>query len=305
VIAYGISEGRRAGRVVRAGRLEGLIPAAEEAIGNVFQRALDELTPHLPDPPAALLLDIDGVLYVGDEPLPGAIESLERLRELAAGLRVLTNTTSRSRRAVIEHLRLLGFHVLDEEVLTPAALAVTYCRERRYSRVSLMVGESLREDLEDLDAASEDEPVEAVILGDMGSAFGAETLNAAFRRLMSGAELIALQHNRYWRRADGLALDVGAYAAALEYATGVRSTVVGKPSCEFFRAALSELGVAPSGAVMVGDDVEADVGGGLDAGIASILVRTGKYREDAVTTSGIVPTATVDSIADIPALLGG
>lgn len=260
--------------------------------------------PELPTPPAALLLDIDGVLYVGEEPLPGAIESLERLRDLAGGVRLVTNTTSKSRRAITGHLRALEFDVAEEEVLTPAALAVAYCRRRGYARVSLMVGDSLHEDLGELEAAGEGEPADAVILGDLGSGFTAETLNAAFRRLMDGAELIALQHNRYWLRADGLALDVGAYAAALEYASGVESIVVGKPSREFFRAALEDLGADPATAVMVGDDIEGDVGGGLDAGIASILVRTGKFREEAVAASGIVPSATVDSIADVPALIG-
>lgn len=260
--------------------------------------------PEIPSPPAALLLDIDGVLYVGDEPLPGAIESLDRLRGLVGGMRVVTNTTSKSRRAVVEHLRTLGFDVNEEEVLTPASLAIAYCRDQGYRRISLMVSDSLREDLDELDAASGDERADAVILGDIGPAFSAETLNAAFRRLMDGAELIALQHNRYWRRTDGLALDVGAYAAALEYASGVEATIVGKPSRQFFSAALAELGADPADAVMVGDDVEGDVGGGLDAGIVSILVRTGKYREDAAA-SGIVPTATVDSIADLPALLAG
>lgn len=261
--------------------------------------------PELPIPPAALLLDIDGVLYIGDEPLPGAIEGLERLRELAGGVRLVTNTTSKSRGAIEGHLRALGFDVAEGEVLTPAALAVAYCRNRGYGRVSLMVGDSLREDLSEVEAAADDEPADAVILGDLGPGFTADVLNRAFRRLMDGSALIVLQHNRYWRRADGLALDVGAYAAALEYASGVEPIVVGKPSREFFRAALEDLGAEPAGAVMVGDDVEADIGGGLDAGIASILVRTGKYREDAVVASGVVPSATVDTIADVPALLGG
>jgi ribonucleotide monophosphatase NagD (HAD superfamily) len=97
--------------------------------------------PELPTPPAALLLDIDGVLHVGDEPLPGAAEALARLRGLAGGLRLVTNTTSKSRRAIAEHLRELGFDVAEEEVLTPAALAVAHCRRRAYGRVSLMVGD--------------------------------------------------------------------------------------------------------------------------------------------------------------------
>jgi phospholysine phosphohistidine inorganic pyrophosphate phosphatase len=135
--------------------------------------------PELPTPPAALLLDIDGVLYVGDEALPGAVEALERLRELAGGVRLVTNTTSKSRRVIAEHLRTLGFDVAEAEVLTPAALAVAHCRRRAYGRVSLMVGDSLREDLDELEAAAEDEPADAVVLGDLGSGFTATTLNAA------------------------------------------------------------------------------------------------------------------------------
>lgn len=255
-------------------------------------------------PQPALLLDIDGVLHVGAEPLPGAVEALARLRELTAGVRLVTNTTSRSRRQVVAGLREQGFELSEVEVLTPAALAVAFCERAGYRRVALMVGEALREDLAGLDPVAAGEAAEAIVLGDLGDGFNARTLNAAFRQLMEGAALIALQHNRYWRRDDGLALDVGAYAAALEYATGVEPVVVGKPSPEFFAAALDDLGSSPEEALMVGDDVEADVGGGLDAGIPSILVRTGKYREEAVAAAGIVPTATIDSIADLPALLG-
>src|SRR2546423_1428496 len=87
----------------------------------------------------------------------------------------------------------------------------------------------------------------------------------AMSRSRDGAELVALQHNRYWRRADGLALDVGAYAAALEYATGREAVVVGKPAQAFFHAAMADMGV--DCALMVGDDVEADVGGALAAGV--------------------------------------
>lgn len=260
----------------------------------------------LPRPPQALLMDIDGVLHVGREPIAGAIEALAELRELAGGLRLLTNTTSKSRRTVVESLREIGFELAEGEVLTPAALAAEHCRERGYRRVALFVSDSLREDLGGLDEAAPDEVADAVVLGDLGAGWDAASLNAAFRGLMDGAALIALQHNRYWRAEDGLRLDVGAYAAALEYASGAEPTVLGKPSRRFFEAALADLGgVDPARAAMVGDDVEADVGGGLDAGIPSVLVRTGKYREEAVSRSGVEPTATIGSVADLPGLLGG
>lgn len=129
-------------------------------------------------------------------------------------------------------------------------------------------------------------------------------LNRAFRCVMAGVELIALQKNRYWLRADGLALDVGPFVAALEYATGRAAFVVGKPARGFFDEVMSGLGAVPEATAMVGDDIESDIRGALDNGLAAILVRTGKYREDRVRESGIEPTATIDSIADLPALIG-
>jgi HAD superfamily hydrolase (TIGR01458 family) len=257
----------------------------------------------LPRRPAALLLDIDGVLTVGSEPVPGAVEALGRLRELVDGVRLLTNTTSRSRTAIATGLRQQGFEVEDADVLTPAALTLSLCRDRGYERVELLVSGSLREDLGGLAEAEPEERADAVVLGDLGDGFTAAVLNRAFRRLLDGTPLIALQHNRYWRSDEGLVLDVGAYAAALEYGAGVEPTVVGKPSGEFFAAALADLDTSPETAVMVGDDIEADVGGGLDAGIASVLVRTGKFSEAAVEASDVIPTATIDSLADLPDLV--
>jgi HAD superfamily hydrolase (TIGR01458 family) len=241
------------------------------------------------------------VLYVGDEPIEGAQAALSELRSMSAGVRLLTNTTSRSRRAVHEHLLELGFAAAYEEVLTPAAMAVGHCRERGYESVALMVGEALREDLDSLREPPAGDAPQAVVLGDLGDGFTAEALNRAFRMLMDGAELISLQHNRYWRRHDGLALDVGAYAAALEYATGAEGVTVGKPARAFFEAAVND--IPATRALMVGDDVEADVGGALAAGLLGVLVRTGKYRDDALAASSVTPSAIVDSIAEVPELL--
>lgn len=254
-----------------------------------------------PGEPFGVLLDVDGVLYVGDEPIAGAHEALGELRGMSAGLRLVSNTTSRPRRAVVEHLQTLGFDVALDELLTPAAMALRHCRERGYERVELLVSDRLREDLAELEGGAADgERVDALVLGDLGDGFTPEVLNNAFRVLMEGAELVVLQHNRYWRRADGLALDVGAYAAALEYATAREGVVVGKPAADFFQAATADMGIEQ--AVMVGDDVEADVGGAMAAGLAGVLVRTGKYRHDALTAR-VTPTAIVDSIADVPELL--
>jgi phospholysine phosphohistidine inorganic pyrophosphate phosphatase len=254
-----------------------------------------------PDP--AILLDIDGVLHVGDEPIPGAVEALAELREIASGLRLVTNTTSRSRAEVAERLHEIGIEASVDEMLTPAAMAVEYCSTHDLKKASLFVSDSLREDLAGLNQADVDETPDVVVLGDIADRFNADTMNEIFRLLLDGARLMALQHNRYWAHGDGMMLDVGAWAAALEYATGRTAITVGKPSNDFYNAALSSLGVDANSAIMVGDDIEADVNGAQTCGIQGVLVRTGKYRDGTASERGFGPAAIIDSIADLPELL--
>jgi HAD superfamily hydrolase (TIGR01458 family) len=250
----------------------------------------------------ALLVDLDGVLYVEDEPVPGAVEAVRTVREAGLGVRFVTNTTSRSRDHTLDKLERLGFAVAADELVTPAALAVAHCRAEERTRVALLMHDEVKVDLAELEEADED--VEAVIVGDLGERFDYAVLNRAFRHLLDGAQLVALQRNRYWLRADGLSLDVGPFVAALEYAADVQAVVVGKPAPAFLRLAVEQVGAEPGATAMVGDDLESDIGGALHAGLQGILVRTGKYREEAVRAGGIAPTATADSIADVPALLG-
>jgi HAD superfamily hydrolase (TIGR01458 family) len=250
----------------------------------------------------ALLIDLDGVLYVEEERIPGAVEALERLRGRGLALRFVTNTTAHSRHRTLEKLARLGFSVADQELVTPAGLAVQHCRERGHERVALVMNEEVKRDFAELEETPS--AADAVIIGDLGEAFGYDVLNHAFRHVMNGAELIALQKNRYWMRADGLSLDVGPFVAAVEFATGTQAYVVGKPARAFFDQVLTDLGVSAAATAMIGDDIESDIGGALRAGLAAILVRTGKYREERVRESRIEPTAVVGSIADVPPLLG-
>src|SRR5206468_10230257 len=133
-------------------------------------------------------------------------------------------------------------------------------------RVALIMNDEVKQDFSELKETTDE--ADAVIIGDLGSAFGYDVLNYAFRQVVSGAELIALQKNRYWMRADGLSLDVGPFVAAIEYATRREALVVGKPSRAFYELVVAALGVEPAQAAMVGDDVESDVGGALAAGLA-------------------------------------
>ncbi len=250
----------------------------------------------------ALLIDLDGVLYVEEKPVPGAVHALGRLRASSLALRFVTNTTAHSRDRTLAKLTRLGLPVADRELITPAALAVRHCVDAGMRRVALVMNEEVKRDFADLEEA--EASCDAVIIGDLGSAFGYDVLNHAFREVMNGAELIALQKNRYWMRADGLSLDVGPFVAAIEFATGREAYVVGKPARAFFDNALADLGLGGPAAAMVGDDIESDIGGALNAGLKAILVQTGKYREERVRESGVHPTAVLASIAEVPDLMG-
>src|SRR5262245_48246099 len=159
----------------------------------------------------AVLLDLDGVLYVEDEPVAGAREAVEALRDRGLALRFVTNTTSRPRRLILERLRRLGFALEPDELSTPAALAVTHCAGRGRTRALLLVRDDVKEDFAALEAAATE--VDAVVVGDLGEEFDYAILNRAFRAVMDGAELVALQRNRFWMTPAGLALDVGPFVA--------------------------------------------------------------------------------------------
>ena len=243
-----------------------------------------------------LLIDLDGTLYVGDEPVEGAREALAKIEASGLAVRFVTNTTRKPRREVRDHLASLGFEVEEAEIFTPARAAGGLIGDR--SCFPLVAG-ALLEDLAGV-AIAKDHP-DFVLVGDLGEEFTYERLNAAFRRLAAGAELVALQRNRYWQREDGLALDAGPFVAALEYASGKSATVVGKPESAFFRLALDEMGLEPHEVAMVGDDAEADVAGARAAGLKGVLVRTGKYRPG-MDEGGA--DLVVDSFAQLPEALG-
>jgi HAD superfamily hydrolase (TIGR01458 family) len=243
----------------------------------------------------AVLLDLAGVVYQGEQPLPGAVAAIAVLRHAGLRLRFLTNTTRMPKRALLQRLSTIGVGIADEELFTPAQAASAWLRSRKLTPC-LLVHPALEEDFESLDTTEG----EAVVVGDAGEGFTYAKLNTAFRKLMAGAEFLALARNRTFKDEDGeLSLDAGAFVAALEYSSRRKAILLGKPAPDFFRAALAGTGSGRDEAVMVGDDAEADVAGALAAGIGSaLLVRTGKYRpgdEDKVAPR---PTETV---ADLPA----
>lgn len=251
----------------------------------------------------AILFDLDGVLYIGDQPVPGAAQAVDWCRKNAIPHLFVTNTTSKPRAAIVDKLSAFGITVSEQEILTPPVATVQWLQENQLRRIGVFVSEITAREFKDFTFIADDEQaVDAVIVGDMGEGWDFATLNRAFRQLMQGQSpyLVALGMTRYWRAEDGLRLDAGAYVSALQYATGREPVVLGKPAPAFYHAALHRLSVQPEEAVMIGDDIKGDIDGAQRAGMQGVLVRSGKFRESDLN-QGIQPSAIINSVAELPA----
>lgn len=222
---------------------------------------------------AAVLIDLSGTIHIEDAVIPGAIDALKRLRETNVKIKFVTNTTKESKRVLHERLKRIGFGIDIEEIFT-SLTAARQLIDQRNLRPYMLVTDAAKEDFSGVSCENEN----AVLVGLAPEYFNYEHMTKAFRLLLDGAPLIAIHKGRYYKRSDGLALGPGAFVSGLEYSSGCKAEVVGKPEPAFFHSALQDLGCSPSQAVMIGDDARDDVCGAMNAGLAGILVKTGKYR---------------------------
>ena len=251
----------------------------------------------------ALLFDLDGVLYQGGRVIDGALETLHWCERCAIPHLFVTNTSSKPRRALVERLSAMGLSASAEQIFAPPVAARDYLAAHDAEPLALFVREATREDFEGLEVLHDaaEHGAGSVVIGDIGEAWDFATLNRAFRLLMAEPRpvLIALGMSRYAQGSDGLVLDVAPFIKALEHASGCQAVVMGKPARAFFDAAVHKLGTSPAQTVMIGDDIHGDVGGAQAAGLAGVLVRTGKFRPNDLE-GDIRPDAILDSVADLP-----
>jgi HAD superfamily hydrolase (TIGR01458 family) len=249
-----------------------------------------------------LLLDIDGVLAVSWEALPGAVETLAWVRAENVPFRLITNTTTHTRADLASTLREAGFEVDASEIVTAVVATATYLREHHPgAHVFLLTDGDARADLEGVKLVQS--RADVVVLGGASEEFTYSTLNHVFQMLMDGAELVGMHRNLYWKTDEGWQLDGGAYIAGLEAATARAAVICGKPSAAYFASALAMLGVPAQRTAMVGDDLENDVLGAQAAGLTGVLVHTGKFRPEDLDRADGAPDVQLDSIADLPGLL--
>ena len=240
----------------------------------------------------ALLLDLSGVLYDGDVIIPGALQAVERAQRSGIEIRFITNTSQKTRKSLLQHLRSFEFVVEQSQLFTAVDAARQWLQEREL-RPYCLVHENIVSEFADFDQHDPN----VVLIADAAEGFNYHNLNRAFQLCMAGAPLLGIGYNRYFKSGEQLLLDAGAFIRAVEFGAAVKATIIGKPSVEFFRQVISSTGVGAERALMVGDDVYGDVEGALNSGLQACLVRTGKYRPgDETKISGDFHT--VDSVTE-------
>lgn len=255
--------------------------------------------PKLPSAVRAFLIDLDGVLYTGNNPYPGVKECLQKMEELGYGYRFVSNSTRRARDSVAARLQGLGYDIAARQIYTPPLAAIEHIKRSGKKRCYLLTTGDVHRDFEQAGIRASDKDVDYVVMGDAGDGFTFDRLNQALRLILDGAQILALEMDRYWSEPQGLVLSTGPFVAALEYATGKKALLMGKPSSDFFQLALRDLRILPEEAAMIGDDILTDVHGAQEMGMQGILVKTGKYREGIAKSSGVKPSMVLESLADL------
>lgn len=251
----------------------------------------------------AILFDVDGVLVESGAAVAGASATLDWVRRRNIPHAFVTNTTSVSRAGLINRLALVGLDIPASQLLTPAVAAAAWLAAEELENVALFVSDVLRADFSASSLAlSVQDRVSAVVVGDLGEDWNYAILNKMLRLLLQSPRprLVALGMTRYWLHPDGPRLDLGSFVKALEFAAQTEAVVLGKPAKAYYGVALNWLGRAAGDVLMVGDDQLNDVGGAREAGMRTMLVRTGKYRESDLMR-GPIADIILDSVADLPA----
>lgn len=256
--------------------------------------------------PSLILFDLDGTLYIGNQEIPGAVNTIAQLREQGFKLRFLTNTTTKSHADLLAQMASLGFSLAPDELISApvgALLELQSIQQQldRPLRIWPVVADAIRPDFAEFEC-DENTP-DFVVLGDIGERWDLPLINKLFNAIHSGAELIALHKNRFWQTEQGLKADIGFFVAGLEYVCSKNARIMGKPNADFFQRVLDSAGVSAAEALMVGDDIDSDVGGAQRLGMKGCLVKTGKFRQAYFEASSVRPDWVLASVADLPAVL--
>ncbi len=256
--------------------------------------------------PLLIIFDLDGTLYVDQVVIDGAVQVLADLRQQGYLLRFMTNTTTKTQVQLYANLHQLGFQVEEGELISAPEAARIYLRQQQLQlgqpiKIWPVVAEQIKTDFAEFHI-DEQQP-DYVVLGDIGNSWTLELINQLFNAIYAGAQLIGLHKNKFWQTQGALHVDIGLFVAGLEFVTGKPAAIMGKPAEDFFKQVLASAGVEAANTLLMGDDIDTDVGGAQAVGIKAALVQTGKYRQAYAEQSAIKPDVLLASVAALPGYL--
>ena len=245
------------------------------------------------------LIDMDGVIYRGNQLIPGADRFVRRLLDEETPFAFLTNNSQRTRRDVRTKLGRMGIEVEDRHIFTCAMATARFLAWQKPNGTAYVIGEGgLLQALHQNGYAIVDHEPDYVVVGE-GRAFNFEMVETAVRMILGGAKLIATNMDPNCPTPHGLRPGCGAIVSMLETATGIRAFSVGKPSPIMVRAARKELGLEAAETVMIGDTMETDILGGVQMGYRTVLVLSGGTSRADLARYAYRPDLVVESIADL------
>ena len=245
------------------------------------------------------LIDMDGVIYRGGDPIAGADRFVHDLRRREVPFTFLTNNSQRTRRDVVTRLGQMGIEVTEKHVFTCAMATARFLATQKPGGTAYVIGEGgLLTALHQSGFSIVDKDPDYVVVGE-GRTFNAEGAEAAVNMILNGAKLVATNPDPSCPTSHGTRPGCGAVTAMLEAATGVKAFSVGKPSPLMMRGARKELGLEAGATVMIGDNMDTDILGGMQLGYTTVLVLTGATRRADLDRYAFAPDLVVDSIADL------
>ena len=246
------------------------------------------------------LIDMDGVIYRGSEPIPGAVEFINRLRDRGFPFLFLTNNSQRTNRDVCYKLRKMGFNVNDEDIFTCAMATARYLASRKENGTAYVIGEGgLLTELHNIGYSIVDDHPDYVIIGE-GRTIMLESVDKAMNMILGGAKLIATNLDPNCPVGNGkYRAGCGAFVAMLEFATGRQAFSVGKPSPVMMRMARKVLGLSTDETIMIGDTMGTDILGAGSMGFTTVLTLSGVTKEGDLEQFGYTPDFIIHSVSDL------
>lgn len=246
------------------------------------------------------LIDMDGVIYKGSEPIPGAVEFINGLRDKGLPFLFLTNNSQRTSRDVCYKLNKMGFQVNDTDIFTCAMATARYLASKKENGTAYVIGEGgLLTELYNAGYSIVDDQPDYVIIGE-GRTIMLESVDKAINMIMKGAKLIATNLDPNCPMGNGkYRAGCGALVAMLEFASGIKAFSVGKPSPVMMRMARKTLQLTTDETVMIGDTMGTDILGAGSMGFTTVLTLSGVTHEEDLAHFGYSPDFIIKSVKDL------